>query len=214
MAIAELKIEVRKDISKSENKKLRRDGYLIGVINQRGMESVPIAIKLDEFKRALKENGRNAIFKLEDDEKNSYDVMVKTLDITPIKYEFEHVDFQKVSLDEEISVDVAVRFTGTEFIQVKRLIVNIQMDTIAVVGLPQNIPDSIEVDVRTKEDGDTILVSDLELVEGISTDLDPTQLVASINEVKIVEEEEEDEDEGLVVESLADEEAEETTDEE
>lgn len=212
MAIAELKIEVRKEVSKPQNKKFKRDGYLIGVINQKGMESVPIAVKLDEFKRALKENGRNAIFKLQDDENNSYDVMVKTLDITPIKYEFEHVDFQKVSLDEEISVDVAVRFTGTEFLQAKRLIVNIQMDTITVSGLPQDIPDSIEVDVRTKEDGDTILVSDLELVEGISTDVDPTQLVASVNEVKIVVEEETEDD--LVVEGVVDEGAEESTDDE
>lgn len=212
MAIAELKIEVRKEVSKPQNKKFKRDGYLIGVINQKGMESVPIAVKLDEFKRALKENGRNAIFKLQDDEKNSYDVMVKTLDITPIKYEFEHVDFQKVSLDEEISVDVAVRFTGTEFLQVKRLIVNIQMDTITVSGLPQDIPDSIEVDVRTKEDGDTILVRDLELAEGISTDVDPTQLVASVNEVKIVVEEETEDD--LVAEGVVDEGAEESTDEE
>ncbi|NLL72133.1 MAG: 50S ribosomal protein L25 [Clostridiales bacterium] len=200
MAIAELKIEVRKEVSKSNNKKLKRDGYLLGVINQKGMDSLHIALKMDEFRRALKENGRNAIFKLKDSEKNSYDVMVKTIDIIPMKYEFEHVDFQKVALDEEIKVDVAIRFEGTDYLQAKRLILNTQMDTIAVTGLPQSIPDSIVVDVTNKEDGDTILVGDLELNKGISVDVDPEQVVASISEVKVVAEEEtEDEDEVAVV---------------
>ncbi len=201
MATAELKIQVRKDISKAENKKLKNDGYLIGVINQKGMDSVPIAVKMDEFRRALKQNGRNAIFKLQDSDKNSYDVMVKTIDILPIKYEYSHVDFQKVALDEEIKVDVALRFVGVEFLQAKRLIINTQMDTILVLGLPQAIPDSIEIDVEGKEDGDSIFVSDLVLGEGIKTDMDPTQLVATISEVKIVDEETEDE-ETLEVESV------------
>ncbi|NLJ97518.1 MAG: 50S ribosomal protein L25 [Clostridiales bacterium] len=194
MATAELKIQIRKDVSKAQNKKLKKDGYLIGVINQKGMDSVPIAVKMDEFRRALKQNGRNAIFKLQDNDKNSYDVMVKTIDITPLKYEYNHVDFQKVALDEEIKMDVALRFVGVEFLQAKRLILNTQMDTILVSGLPQNIPDSIEVDVQAKEDGDSIFVSDLVLGEGISTDVDPTQPVATISEVKVVVEETEEED--------------------
>lgn len=202
MAIAELKIEVRKEVSKADNKKLKREGYLIGVINQKGMESVPIAVKMDEFRRTLKDNGRNAIIKLKDKDKNTYNVMVKTIDITPMKYDFNHVDFQKVSLDEEIRVDVALKFVGTEFIQAKRLMLNVQMDSIAVSGLPQNIPDNIEIDLQNKNEGDSIFVSDIELNKGITTDVDPTQLVASINDVKVTNEETTGEDD-LVVESDA-----------
>lgn len=209
MATTELKIEIRKDVSKSGNKKLKKDGYLIGVINQKGMDSVPIALKMDEFRRTLKQNGRNAIFNLQDSDKNSYVVMVKTIDIAPMKYDYEHVDFQKVSLDIEIKVDVALRIVGAEFLQAKRLILNTQMDTILVSGLPQSIPDSIEVNVDGKNDGDSIFVSDLDLGEGVKTDVDPTQLVASVSEVKIVAEVTEDEDvleAGSVVEESTNEE--------
>lgn len=199
---AKLKVEVRKEVSKKENKRLLNDGYIIGVINQKGMESVPVAVKKDEFRKVLKDNGRNAILELQASDKNKYNVMVKTIELTPMKFEYYHIDFQKVSLTEEIKVDVALRFVGSDFLKPKRLILNRQMDTILLSGLPQNIPDSVEIDVTDKENGDSIYVSDLTFGEGITTDVDPTQLVATISEAKIVVEETEGEDDdALVVES-------------
>lgn len=189
-----LNIDVRKEVSKRENKRLQSEGYIIGVINQKGMDSVPVAVKKDEFRRILKENGRNAILKLQDSDNNSYDVMVKTIELSPMVYEYYHIDFQKVSLTEVLKVDVALRFVGTDFLESKRLILNRQMDTIVISGLPQAIPDSIEVDVENKVDGDSILVGDLNLGEGITTDVELDQVVASITEAKVAEETEEEED--------------------
>lgn len=207
---AKLKVEVRKEINKKENKRFQNDGYIIGVINQKGLDSIPVAVKKDEFRKVLKENGRNAILKLQDSDNNSYDVMVKTIELSPMKFEYYHIDFQKVSLTEVIKVDVALRFIGTDFLKPKRLILNRQMDTIQVAGLPQDIPDSIEVDVTTCEDGDSIYVSDLALGKGITTDVESTHLVASISEAKIIEEETTEDDEAIAVESV---EAEATTEE-
>lgn len=195
-----LKIEVRNEVSKKENKRLQSNGYIIGVINQKGMDSIPVAVKSDEFRRVLKENGRNAIFKLQDSDKNSYDAMVKTIEISPMKYEYYHIDFQKVSLTEEVKVDVSLSFVGRDFLKAKRLILNRQMDSILVNGLPHDIPDSIEIDVTDKESGNSIFVGDLVLGKGISTDLDKDQLIASISEAKIAAPDtDEAEDEDLVV---------------
>lgn len=193
-----LNMEVRKEISKKENKKLQGKGYVVGVINQKGMDSVPVAVKKDELRRVLKANGRNSILKLQDSDKNSYDVMVKTIEISPMKYEYQHIDFQKVSLTEEIKVDVAIRFQGTDFLEAKRLILNRQMDIIAVSGLPQDIPDVIDIDVNNMKLGDSIYVSDLKLGKGISTEIDQEQLVASITEAKITVEETDEEDNVVV----------------
>lgn len=196
---AKLNVEVRKEVSKKENKRLQNNGYILGIINQKGMDSVPVAVKKDEFRRVLKENGRNAILELQASDNNSYNVMVKTIELSPMLFEYYHIDFQKVSLTEVIKVDVALRFIGTDSLKSKRLILNRQTDTILLVALPQNIPDSIEVDVTGKEDGDSIYVSDLTFGEGITTDVDPTQLIASISEAKVVEEETvEDEEEAVV----------------
>ncbi len=197
---AVLKIEVRKEVSKKDNKKLLNDGYIIGVINHKGMDSIPVAVRKDEFRRVLKDNGRNALLKLQDSDNNSYDVMVKTIELSPMKYEYHHVDFQVVSLTENIKVDIALKFTGVEFLETKRLILNRQMDTIQVSGLPQDIPDTIEVDVSDKNSGDSIFVSDLKFDNGITCEVDPTQLVANFNEAKASTEASAD-DEDTVVES-------------
>lgn len=200
---ATLKVEVRKELSKTENKRYLRNGYIIGVINRKGMDSVPIAVKKDEFRRVLKENGRNAILKLHDSDNNNYDVMVKTIEVSPLKYEYHHVDFQKVSLDEEIKVEVALKFLGTDLLKAKRLILNRQMDTILVSGLPQDIPDAIEVDVSNKEIGDSIFVSDLELGKGITTEVAADQLVASITEAKVVVDSDAEDEDQLVQSEIA-----------
>ena len=35
----------KKNITKAENKKYLNNGYIIGVINQKGLDSIPIAVK-------------------------------------------------------------------------------------------------------------------------------------------------------------------------
>jgi ribosomal protein L25, Ctc-form len=195
---ATLKFEIRKELTKSERRRYEKNGYIIGVINQKGKDSLPIAVKKDEFRKVLKNNGRNSILKLYDSDNNSYDVIVKNIDITPLKYDFYHVDFQKVSLDEEIRVDVAVRFLGTDFLNSKRLVINRFLDTIPVTALPKDIPEAIEIDVSDKNDGDIIYVKDLVLGKGIKIEEDPEHMIASISEVKSNAEESDENSEEVV----------------
>jgi len=186
---ATLKFEVRKELTKGENRRYRKKGYIIGVINRKGEDSVPIAVKRDEFRKVLKENGRNAILKLYDSDNNNYDVIIKDIDVTPLNYEYHHVDFQKISLNEEIKVDVAIKFLGTDLLSTRHLVLNRFMDTVPISALPQDIPDAVEVDVSNKNDGDIIYVKDLLFGKGITVEEDPDHMVASISEVRTAVEE-------------------------
>lgn len=197
--VAELNVDIRKEISKRENRRLINNGYAIGIITRKGDTSVPIAVRKDELRRVIRKHGRNAILKLHASDSSSYDVMIKKIEYSPLKYDYYHIDFQKVSLNEEIKVDVAIRFTGKEFLESKRLVLNRVMDEIPLIGLPQNIPEFIEVDVSNREDGDVIYVKDLVLGEGLKTDADEDQQVASITVAKIVENETEESGEEVVV---------------
>ena len=197
--VAELNVDIRKEISKRENRRLINNGYAIGIITRKGDTSVPIAVRKDELRRVIRKHGRNAILKLHASDSSSYDVMIKKIEYSPLKYDYYHIDFQKVSLNEEIKVDVAIRFTGKEFLESKRLVLNRVMDEIPLIGLPQNIPEFIEVDVSNREDGDVIYVKDLVLGEGLKTDADEDQQVASITVAKIVETETEESGEEIVV---------------
>ena len=198
---AALKFEVRKELTKGEKRRYHKNGYIIGVINRKGEESIPIAVKMDEFRRIIKQNGRNAILKLYDSDNNSYDVIVKTIDTANLNYEYLHVDFQKVSLNEEIKVDVALKFIGTDLLTSKRLVLNRFMDTIPVSALPQDIPDFIEVDVADKNDGDIIYVKDLVLAKGLTVEEDSERMVASISVAKAEEVASDSEEENETVKS-------------
>ncbi|MBE5965791.1 MAG: 50S ribosomal protein L25 [Lachnospiraceae bacterium] len=186
---AKLDINIRPDVSKVERKRLRREGYLLGNISRKGMDSVAIAVKLEEFHRALKNYGRNAVFTLSGDDNTNYNVMVKDVVVTPPAYDFIHVDFHEVSLTETVKADVAIRFVGAEFVEAKRLIINRLMDVIPVKGLPQDIPDDITIEVTKMELGDSVSIADVKFPEGITPDIETDQMVLTINEAKTQAEE-------------------------
>lgn len=182
--IITLKFENREIISKSEKKTLVNNGYLIGNINSKGADSIAIALKKDEFKKTLKKYGRNCVLKLVSPDQKSYDVMVKEIQVNQKDYSYYHVDLQQVALDEVVKADVAVKFIGTEFLEGKRLLLNRLMDLVPVLGLPHDIPDTIEVDVSTLNSGDNIYVGDLKFAENISLEIDTKLLVGSIIDAK------------------------------
>ena len=72
-------------------------------------------------------------------------------------------------------------------------------DTISVKGLPQDIPDSIEVNVSELKLGENITFGDIILPKGIICENDPTHLVVTLIESKIQETEETEETEEVAV---------------
>jgi large subunit ribosomal protein L25 len=190
-----MEVETRSEIKKGKNKKLRDSGFIPGIISGRGMESIPVAVKKDEFRKCLNKFGRNAIIKLNSSDGKEYNVMVKGFQTSPLYYEIIHVDFQQVSLSEEIKTQVPVKITGHELLEAKRLILNRQLDTVLVTGLPQDIPDDIEVDVSNLKSGSTIKLSDLTLPKGLTIVSGSDQLLLSINDARVQETEETEEEE-------------------
>ncbi len=194
---AVLNFNVREKVSKSENKVLMKNGYVLGNINNKGTESISIVLKRDEFRKTLKQYGRNAVLKLEGADNNSYHVMVKDIQTSLKDYDVHHVDFQQVQLTERVRADVALKYIGTEFLEPKRLILNRLMDSVPVTGLPQDIPEVIEFDVSKLEGGSNILIKDLAFQTDIKSELEDDQLLGSIIEAKGMDKDTTEED-GMV----------------
>ena len=177
--------------SKGANNSLINDGYLLANIVERGKDSISIALKKDDFRSSLHENGRNSIYTLEDDDKNSYTVMIKDVQLKPIVNDFYHIDFQVVSLTEEVTVDVIINIVGQASVEVKGFIINRSFDSIPVTGFPQDIPDTIDIDVTGLEANDTITMGEVNL-DKVKSGLDDDELIISISEPRM---EVEDDDE-------------------
>lgn len=70
---------------------------------------------------------------------------------------------------------MAIKITGAELLESKRLLINSTIDSILLEGLPQNIPDEIVIDVSNMEAGESIQFSDIKLPEGLTSTIDPEQ---------------------------------------
>lgn len=196
-----LEAKLRTSTRKGDNKALKRDGYLLANITGKGMDSVAITIKGDKFYRALKADGRNAVFTLSVEGDKDYTSMLKDISIEPLKNRIEHLDFQVVSLSEKVKHDVAIKVVGQSMLESKRLLMSSLMDTVVVEGLPQDIPDEIVVDVSKLEANDSVEVKDLTLPAGVTVEQEPDYKVITIAGAKkqeTTEEEEETEEAELV----------------
>jgi large subunit ribosomal protein L25 len=194
-----LKVETRTDTSSQANKRLRKAGYLPGNIFGKDMESIAVTVRQDELRKNIAKYGRSAVFQLVLDEDKKYNVMIKDIQLTHVNREFMHVDFHSISLSEETKANVPVKIIGDELYESRRLLLQLQRDFIPVKGLPQDVPNFIEIDVKDLNPGDTIFISDIKFPEGITPDLDETQLVVSVSEAKIHQKSEEEESEGEAV---------------
>ncbi|HPP36669.1 MAG TPA: hypothetical protein PK767_10575, partial [Clostridiales bacterium] len=80
--------------------------------------------------------------------------------------------------------EVEIKVTGREAAESRRLLVVTQLDKIPVKGLPQNIPEYLEIDVAKLNADDKITVGDVRYPEGIVPDCDTEKIVLVITEAK------------------------------
>jgi len=177
-----IKIEKRDVVNSRTSKKLRQKGYLPGNVYGKGIESMSIIVKEDELKKSLVEFGKNNLFNLVLEGKEFSTVIIKDIQNSPVKGVPIHVDFQQISLTEEINAEVNIKIIGKELIELKKLLLIRQIDTIPVRGLPQNIPDEIEIDVSNLNAGDSINVGSIKFPKGIVPEIELDHNVITINE--------------------------------
>lgn len=183
-----LKVDSRTDTSTQANNRLRKAGSVPGNIYGKGLDSIAVSIRKDELRKNISQFGRSAVFELVLDGKKRYNVMVKDIQYTHVNQDLMHVDFHSISLSEETKANVPVRVVGDELFEARRLLIQVQRDILPVKGLPQDVPNFIEINVKDLNPGDNIFVSDLKLPAGITPELDETQLVLSVSEAKVRQE--------------------------
>ena len=194
-----IKIEKREKTNSRASKQLRKTGYAPASISGKGMESVSVKVKADELNKSLSKYGRNYLFDLDLEGEKTYTAIVKKIEYSPVTRVILNVDFQHVSFNEEIKVDLEIKIVGRESIESKRLLLMQQMDKIPVKGLPQDIPDCIELDITDFNLGDKISIGDIKYPKGIEPEGESDKIVLSVNvaNFKGTDEEEEKEEENL-----------------
>ena len=203
----QLTVKERESLGSAESRRLRRDGFIPGVLYGNG-EPRAIAVEERALRNALTGgSGLHAVLDivLDGGGGSTHPSILKEYQQDPIRGHISHVDFHEVRLDRPIQASVVVTLLGGEDAPgVKEGGVLSQPTLqITVSALPMEIPDHIDADVSGMEIGDTLRLEDLDTIEGVEYLDDPHETVlanVAVPRVEIEEPEEAEEVEGEEVE--------------
>ena len=174
-----MKAAKRGDQRGSRLTKIRNQGHVPGVIYGKTFESKPVTVDGIALIKTLRENGKNGVFQLELEGEKT-DVMVYDLQMDTIKNEVIHVDFYAVDMKVELDADVPVHATG-ESVGVKDGgVLQQALYELSVKALPNDIPESIEIDVTDLDVNDSIQVKELQDSAKYTINNDPEEVIISI----------------------------------
>ena len=178
----DVKISVTTDrpLGSRSARRLRAEGKVPAVVYGLGEDSVPVSVDWSDLRRALTTDaGLNALITLDVDGEQQLSI-IKDLQRDPVRRNVTHVDFIRIDREAEIQVEVPIVLTGqAEAVEREDGTVAHLMFTILVNSKPDTIPDELTIDVTDMEIGDAIRVADLDLPTGVSTDLDPEEVIVT-----------------------------------
>ncbi len=171
MDTSELHARMRDSSGKGVARKLRREGFIPAVLYGAHTASVLLALEPRALMKAVAtEAGANTLITLRVDgnaDLSQKVVMLRDLQVDPVRRTPLHADLYEVRMDETITVSIPVRIVGKAAGVEEGGILDHSLRELEIECLPGSIPDGVEVDVSALTIGDSIHVSDLKLPEGV-----------------------------------------------
>ncbi len=161
------------------SRRLRREGKIPAVVY--GLDADPVAISVEwpDLRRCLTTDaGPNALITLDIDGASHLSV-VKDIQRHPTRRDVLHVDFLRVTEDQQIEVNVPVVLVGeARNVTMYDGMVDQSMYEMTISVTPTAVPQQIEIDISELELGETIKVEDVTLPEGAESAMSPEETVA------------------------------------
>ena len=160
----------RDRVGKGAARAIRRQGYVPAVVYGTGQPPKAIAIQFKEAKKLIYDGGfMTTMFEI-DIQGDKERVIPRDYQLDPVKDMPIHIDFFRVAKGQTITVEVPVHFLNQETcVGIKRGgTLNVVRHTVELFVPADAIPDSIEVDIKDLEMGDSLHISAVTLPEGCS----------------------------------------------
>jgi len=184
MATVDLQGELRTETGKQMAKRLRRAQRIPAVVYGGQRSPVPVAVNPQELLSAL-ESGENTLINLSltgGAAPQTSLVILKELQRDPVKGRPLHADFQEISMERKIRVEVPLVLQGDPIgVKDKGGILEHTLRQLSVECLPINIPEKIVMDVAGLDIGNALHVRDVRVAEGIRILDDDARVVASVS---------------------------------
>jgi large subunit ribosomal protein L25 len=195
MKIVDLPVTRRDKTGSAESRRIRRGGGIPCNLYGGDRGSVSLTTSRDAFAEVLK--AHTALVRLRDD------AVEQTALIRDVAWDtfgefVEHLDLVRVSMTDEVKVRVPIHFTGTPAGQKHGGVLVENNRDIEVFAQVKSIPSELPCDVSALEIGDGIRIADIELPEGVRTEMPEEEMIVQCTEPQavIIEEPEGEEVEG------------------
>jgi large subunit ribosomal protein L25 len=185
MDFAKVSVEVRTQSGKGSARRARAAGKCPGILY--GHKEPPVSLIVDPHalvKSLDKERKRNTVFSLSvagnGAQTTTVTAMIRDVQIDALSRAVLHVDFIRVSMDEEVKVTVPLVMKGTPVGVVNGGNLHQSMHALPIAAKPDAIPARLEIDVSALNIGEGLHASDLKLGAGVRVLLDPKEPLASV----------------------------------
>ncbi len=182
MAEIVLDVEVRERTGTGGAREVRNAGKLPGILYGGTLAPVPIAVSLNEFKKALytgKLAGHLVTLKYGQETQK---VIAKSIDFHPVTDTPIHFDLYRVDEHAKIRISVPVHFKNHEASPglKKGGALNVSIHELEILVPADHIPEDIIIDLTGLEIGASVHVSDLKLPSDVVAVQGGTVVVASV----------------------------------
>jgi large subunit ribosomal protein L25 len=195
-----LEVQARDARGSAEVRRLRKDGFVPGVIYGGGNDPAAICVQERVLRRALTgKGGLHAILDVVvagDGKGDPRPAILKDYQQDVITGRVSHIDLHQVRLDRPIQASVVVQLTGESVGAKEGGVLSQVSREINVEALPMEIPEHIDADVTPMQIGDTLRLADIPAIAGVTFLDDPEETVlATVTAPSVFEEPEVEEPE-------------------
>lgn len=178
--MSEMTIEVtkREQLGKNANRRLRASGQIPAVVYGGGLDPLAISVSTRKIEELLRtEGGEHAVFQLQLGEKSRH-AMIREVVHEATTRRIQHIDFQRVMMDQKVRVLVALHLTKeAEGAKAHGGLLDFVTREVHVEVLPSQIPAHIDIDVSVIKLGEHIEAKDLEMPDGVTLSEDGHRVI-------------------------------------
>ncbi|MGD8377004.1 MAG: 50S ribosomal protein L25 [Acidobacteriota bacterium] len=182
----------RSETGKNVARRMRRSGKIPAVLYGMQKPAVSLTVDPDAIQSILQsESGDNTLFQLRLDgsESKTRHVMIRDRQKDPVSGALVHIDFMRIDLERKVEIEVPLQIVGTATgVKNEGGVLDFIVRTVEVTCLPQDIPESFEVDVSGLHIGQVFRVRELARDPRYEILTEPEQPIVVISAPTVVEE--------------------------
>ncbi|MGO4411114.1 MULTISPECIES: 50S ribosomal protein L25/general stress protein Ctc [unclassified Brevundimonas] len=182
MAEIILNVDVREGAGTGGARAVRRSGAVPGILY--GGDKAPVSISVNEkdFRKSLytgKLLGHLVTLKYGEE---TQPVIAKTVQFDPVSDRPLHFDLMRVDASAPVKIEIAVHFKNADEAPFTRAggMLEIIRHSVEILVAADQIPNELVVDLKGRETGENIRMSDIVLPKGATTVIDRDFMIATI----------------------------------